>query len=286
MLMTLVVSSTLSFALNVYNFLFVKRFAIYFWFAILPLLWIAIPLGVAAWITDTYQTFAGVVLENWAQSSGDVSQTSEQGVVTRSGVITPEVTCITCRSSARLRGAHCTDSQYAKRKFRKSSRNVIRPLQIKSYPKESNTDFAFYIGARNVQNSFKLPRNNQKFSSGDTLEPTVEQQETGQRPLERAMGEGIGLESGVGRRPIGQRAVDEALVTSCDYSQSIPVRFDFERYIIYLQCLLPDVGFSIAGCLITWDKVYGLAVFMISLAAVFIQEVIFGSRKNTIAARP
>ena len=279
MLIILVVSSTLSFTLNVYNFLFVKRFAVYFWFAVLPLLWIAIPLGVAAWVTDTYQTLAGVILKNWAQSSGGAGHTSAKEVVKSD--VTPEVTCITCRSSARLRSTHCTGSQYARQKFRKSSRNVIRPLQIMSYPKESNTDFAFYIGAGNIQNSFYLPRNKEKFSSADTPEPTVEQQETDQRPLERVMSEGIGLTPAV-----GERAMDKASVTSRENSQSIPVKFDFERYIIYLQCLLPDVGFSVAGCLITWDKMFGLAVFMISLAAVFIQEVIFGRRKNTIAARP
>ena len=282
MLIILVVSSTLSFTLNVYNFLFVKRLAIYFWFAVLPLLWIALPLAVAAWVTDTCQTFAGVVLQNWAQSSGDAAHTSLQGMTND---VTPEVTCITCRSSSRSKKSLCENSignQYARPKFRKNLRNVIRPLQVKSSPKESNTNAAYYIGAENMQNSFSP-----KLTGGETLKPTVEQRETDQRVLQAAIDWGTGLEPAVGEQPIGQQALGRVPIISCNYSQIVPaVRFDFERYIIYLQCLLPDVGFSVAGCLVTWEKLFGLAVFMISVAAVFIQEVIFGSGKNTIAARP
>lgn len=288
MLIILVVSSTLSFTLNVYNFLFVRRLAIYFWFAVLPLLWIAIPLAVAAWATDTYQTFAGVVLKNWAQTSGDAGEISVQGLVTSD--VTPEVTCITCRSSARSKGSQCkknTGIQYAKRKFRKNLRNVIRPLQIKSCPQNGNTNVAFHTRG-NKQNGFTLQhgltRDITKLPSVEMFEPVVIGQQIGQRAPEPAI-----VEQPIGQRTpvsagqlIGQRTISEAVITSCDYSQSMQERFDFERYIIYLQCLLPDVGFSVGGCLVTWDKVFGLAVFMTSLAAVFIQEVLFGSRKNTI----
>ncbi len=296
MLIILVVSSTLSFTLNAYNFLFVRRLAIYFWFAVLPLLWIAIPLGVAAWATDTYQTFAGVVLKNWAQTSGDAPRTSDTNDVM------PEVTCITCRGSARSKTTQRTKntgSQYVRRKFRRSLRNVIRPLQIKSCPQNGNTNLAFHTtDARNML-PYGLTGDIKSLPSVKMVEPAVVGVQIGQHTREPAIseqpagqwtGEPTIGEQVIDKRtseptveqPTSQRTISEAFITPCGYSQSVPVRFDFERYIIYLQCLLPDVGFTVGGCLVTWDKVFGLAVFMTSLAAVFIQEVMFGSRKNTI----
>ncbi|XP_028409950.1 uncharacterized protein LOC114532605 [Dendronephthya gigantea] len=259
LLVILVMSSTLSFTLNVYNFLFVQRLAVYFWFAVLPLLWIAIPLAVGAWATDTYQTFAGVVLKNWARTSGDNSSDSSQGMVTSD--VSPEMACITCRDSARAKLSNkISGCHYASKKFRTNLRNVVvRPLQIE--PSAQN--------ACTVQS--ELTEDIKNMPCVDMVEPAVASKKTDQwtceaevlqlRPESVLSGESIGLRSNPG------------------YPAD---RFDFERYIIYLQCLLPDVGFSVAGCLLTWDKVFGLAVFMISLAAVFIQEVMFGSRKNTI----
>lgn len=260
LLVILVMSSTLSFTLNVYNFLFVRRLAVYCWFAVLPLLWIAIPLTVGAWVTDTYQTFAGVVLKNWARTSGDTSSDSSQGMVTSD--VTSEEACFTCRNSARSKiSDKISGSHYARKKFRTNLQNVvIRPLQIKPC----------------AQNAFTIQR---ELTSGmknipcvDMVEPAVVSQKAGQQTFEPdvfQLSDQRTSEPIVGGESIGLR--------------STPVdKFDFERYIIYLQCLLPDVGFSVAGCLLTWDKVFGLAVFMISLAAVFIQEVMFGSRKNTI----
>jgi hypothetical protein len=267
MLVILVISSTLSFTLNAYNFLFVQRFAIYFWFAVLPLLWIAIPLTVGAWATDTYQTFAGVVLKNWAQTSGDTPRTSVQ-----ENDVTTEVSCITCQSKTSQRASD-TGTQYARRKFQKGSRTVIRPLQVKPCSENENNSFGFQTGGENTQNGFTLP-----------YELSRDSQRIGWRVREPAIGEDIDQRM---REPIGEQGTgnpkrNEPFITSSSYPQSTGVRFDFERYIIYLQCMLPDVGFSVGGCLITWDKVFGLAVFMTSLAAVFIQEVMFGSRKNTI----
>lgn len=42
--------------------------------------------------------------------------------------------------------------------------------------------------------------------------------------------------------------------------QNILERFDFERYITYLQYVLPDVVFFVGGFLVTRDKVFALAV--------------------------
>ena len=64
-LTTLLVACSTSFVLNAYNFLFLKRFAIYVWFAIAPLIWVVCPLTGAAWVTKTYVKYKLVVVNAW-----------------------------------------------------------------------------------------------------------------------------------------------------------------------------------------------------------------------------
>ena len=64
-LTTLLVACSTSFVLNAYNFLFLKRFAIYVWFAIAPLIWVVCPLTGAAWVTKTYLRYKLVVVNAW-----------------------------------------------------------------------------------------------------------------------------------------------------------------------------------------------------------------------------
>jgi len=64
-LTTLLVACSTSFVLNAYNFLFLKRFAIYVWFAIAPLIWVVCPLTGAAWVTKTYMNYKLVVVNAW-----------------------------------------------------------------------------------------------------------------------------------------------------------------------------------------------------------------------------
>lgn len=59
------VACSTSFVLNAYNFLFLKRFAIYVWFAIAPLIWVVCPLTGAAWVTQTYLKYKLVVVNAW-----------------------------------------------------------------------------------------------------------------------------------------------------------------------------------------------------------------------------
>ena len=61
-------------------------------------------------------------------------------------------------------------------------------------------------------------------------------------------------------REQGQKC-QKANTTEADQrSQNILERFDFERYITYLQCALPDVVFFVGGFLVAMDKVLALAV--------------------------
>lgn len=63
----LIVATSASCVVNAYNFLFIKRYAIYVWFSIAPLLWTVVPLVGAAMVTSCYQEIKFVVLESWMQ---------------------------------------------------------------------------------------------------------------------------------------------------------------------------------------------------------------------------
>lgn len=60
-------ATSLSFVVNAYNFLFIKRYAIYIWFAIAPLLWtVTIMIG-SAFVTSSYKKLKLVVMQSWVE---------------------------------------------------------------------------------------------------------------------------------------------------------------------------------------------------------------------------
>lgn len=59
-------------------------------------------------------------------------------------------------------------------------------------------------------------------------------------------------------------------------------KFNFEKYISYLDKVSRNVGFSIGVVPVTWELVSTLFFFLISLIALFVQESIFGKAKSTI----
>ena len=60
-------------------------------------------------------------------------------------------------------------------------------------------------------------------------------------------------------------------------------RFNFEKFLSYLESMRPTVGFHIAGIMVTWDLVSTTLFLLFSVIAVFMQESIFGSQKSTIS---
>ena len=66
-LSTLLTATSISFVINAYNFLFIKRFAIYVWFAIAPLLWAVTPLIGGALVTSSFQKLKLVIMQSWVE---------------------------------------------------------------------------------------------------------------------------------------------------------------------------------------------------------------------------
>ena len=59
-------------------------------------------------------------------------------------------------------------------------------------------------------------------------------------------------------------------------------KFNFEKYISFLQNVLGSVGFDIMGIVVTWDMVSTIIFLEISVLALFVQETIFGNSKATV----
>ena len=67
-------------------------------------------------------------------------------------------------------------------------------------------------------------------------------------------------------------------------ASAIKPRFNFEKFLAYLESMRGEVGFEIAGFMITWDKVSTTLFFMLSIVAAFLQNSIFGSKHRTLAS--
>ncbi|KXJ21322.1 uncharacterized protein LOC110254289 [Exaiptasia diaphana] len=59
-------------------------------------------------------------------------------------------------------------------------------------------------------------------------------------------------------------------------------KFNFEKYISYLQHVTPGSGFKIGALLVTWEKVSTSLFLLTSIVAVFLQETIFGNQKPNV----
>ena len=70
-------------------------------------------------------------------------------------------------------------------------------------------------------------------------------------------------------------------VGKLQHKRKLP-KFNFEKYISYLDKVSRNVGFSIGVVLVTWELVSTVFFFLISLIALFLQESIFGKAKSTI----
>lgn len=60
-------------------------------------------------------------------------------------------------------------------------------------------------------------------------------------------------------------------------------KFNFEKYISYLQNVIPTIGFKIMGIIVTWNMVSTLLFLEVSLLALFVQESIFGNQKAKVS---
>ena len=56
-------------------------------------------------------------------------------------------------------------------------------------------------------------------------------------------------------------------------------KFNFEKYVSYLDQVSRGTGFSVIGIIVTWELVSSILFFCFSVVALFLQESIFGKLK-------
>ena len=66
------------------------------------------------------------------------------------------------------------------------------------------------------------------------------------------------------------------------FTKNRKARFNFSKYLSYLETMRSAVGFSISGIMVTWDLVSTTLFFVFSIVAVFVQESIFGSQDSLV----
>ena len=240
--------------------MFLKRLAIYLWFALVPLVWSVTPLLIAAWATETYQSYVISVIKSWGEHPEDDESGSE--------------------------GEEMDEYQEA---IQKLQVNKSKSLLIASTKLLKNLQQKRLVLKQDRRLSTALRRESLALPD-QTISPLP-----GQMPSDYVLNPNnplrvidVDATSDAGGSDTGSVANTHLLAGNflhkrrqCETHPEKKSKFNFKTYVMYLQGLIPSVGFSIAGIILTWEKVSTLGVFLISLLAVFIQEIVFGNRKNT-----
>lgn len=265
MLCNLVLTTVLSFVINGYNFLFFNRRAIYLWFALVPSIWSILPLILAAWATENYQAYVASVVRSWGEHpESDESESEEEDM---------------------------DEYQEAMKKLKVNrsrsvliaSTNLLKTLKRKRLILRQDRRLSLAAVRRESQVSESRPSLVDDASSNGINRNLLGVQ----NPLRV-----VDMETG------GEDTFSEArLPPTCilnpsftPHSSDPPTatkpgkksKFNFKSYVMYLQGLIKEVGFSVGGMILSWEKVSSIGILWVSVLAIFIQEIVFGNRKSTL----
>lgn len=256
MLVNLVLTTALSFTINAYNFLFLNRFAIYLWFALVPMIWSVTPLTIAAWATETYRTYVITVVKSWGEHPESDESESEGEEMDEYHEAMKKLKVNRSRSML-IASTNLLKSLQRKRLIlKKDRRQSIAAQRRESLAMQEIDDDL--PGALPKEDQFHpLPNNLQLLHTAFNQRSPI----------------------------ISPSLFNNNAQTNLSENKENKDRkskFKFKSYVLYLQGLIPEVGFSIGGIVLTWEKVSNLAILLVSVLAVFIQEILFGSRKSTL----
>lgn len=266
MLCNLVLTTVLSFVINGYNFLFFNRRAIYLWFALVPSIWSILPLILAAWATENYQAYVASVVRSWGEHpESDESESEEEDMdeyqeamkklkVNRSrSVLIASTNLLKTLKRKRL----------ILRQDRRMSLAAVRRESQASESRPSLVDDASSNGInRNllgVQNPLRLV--DMETGGVDTFSES-------RLPSTCILNKGFTPHS--------------SNPPTAANKPSKKSKFNFKSYVMYLQGLIKEVGFSVGGMVLSWEKVSSIGILWVSVLAIFIQEIVFGNRKSTL----
>lgn len=261
----LVLTTVLSFVINGYNFLFFNRRAVYLWFSLVPMIWSAAPLILAAWATENYQAYVASVVRSWgehpesdeSESEGEDMNEYQEAMkklkVNRSrSVLIASTNLLKTLKRKRL----------ILRQDRRMSVAAMRRESQLSEARGSVADDSSVNGpGRNllgVQNPLRLV----------DMETASEEDTFTESRMPSTCILNAGFTTNAANSPAGDKKKKS--------------KFNFKSYVMYLQGLIKEVGFSVGGMILSWEKVSSIGILWVSVLAIFIQEIVFGNRKSTL----
>ena len=262
MLVNLVLSTVLSFVINGYNFLFFSRRAVYLWFALVPMIWSVTPLILAAWATENYQAYVSSVVRSWGEHPESDESESE--------------------------GEDMDEYQEALKKLKVNrsrsvliaSTNLLKTLKRKRLILRKDRRISNATQKREFQVEESRPSLRGAVSNGLGSNLLGIQRPMGMIDLESAQ------ENCLGDIRLQSTCILNPSFKSKDNSTQVgrvrKSKFNFKAYVMYLQGLINEVGFSVGGIILSWEKVSSLGILWVSVLAIFIQEIVFGNRKSTL----
>lgn len=267
MLCNLVLTTVLSFVINGYNFLFFSRRAIYLWFALVPMIWSAAPLILAAWATENYQAYVASVVRSWGEhAESDESESEGEDMdeyqeamkklkVNRSrSVLIASTNLLKTLKRKRL----------VLRQDRRMSAAALRRESLISEARSSLADVA--------ENVRSIESNRKNLGVQNPLR--LVDMETGN--------EDTFSESRLPSTCILNSSFKTNTMNTQPARDKKKSKFNFKSYVMYLQGLIKEVGFSVGGMILSWEKVSSIGILWVSVLAIFIQEIVFGNRKSTL----
>lgn len=274
-LAVLLVYSIASLAVNAFLFLYKQRHIVFAFYALLPSVVAVYPLCMAAWVTKQYSWYLAVVVKAWAErpESSSEEEENERDAPRQKEKLGQK------RGRSLWRRVHSAKKSARKENLLPLKKANSNPLasEVKSGVEEISTKQS-YVGESLLRPQVTVSDpelseddrlQNNSHSDDDQLKP---KEPDGSETPKRSRREVLDMVLRGAARAVGK----------LKHNAKKP-KFNFEKYISYLQNVLPNIGFDIMGIIVTWNMVSAIIFLEVSVLALFVQESIFGNSKATVA---
>lgn len=258
-LTTLLFTAVVCFGLNAYMFLFIQRRYIHVWHSLLPATVMIYPLCQAAWVTKKYSWFIIVVVRAWVHRDDLDETSSEEDSGIEELEKSPKKTSLNLPTLPKFSKKRKRDQELSKLERNRKKQGVGR----------------VHSAARG-----RLKRSSSLGATSDQLAGILKKKHS-LFPWQRDLAT-LNAESNEKTQNSFAGAVRAAKAIAKFRKNAKKPRFNFEKFLSYLESMRSVVGFEIAGIIVTWDLVSTSLFLMFSIIAVFMQESIFGSQKSTL----
>jgi len=269
-------SVIICFGLNTYVFLFspVRRY-LHVWHSIVPLLVMIYPLCTAAWVTKQYTWFIIVVVRAWVHRDDlDSSSSSEED----SGI-------------EEMKSSNDRKMFQNKSPFGSSVAGIFNKGNAANRPKSANFESGRKLSSFRRTSSMNAKSHTAAGVGDDDKKHLTPWQKVAAEKQLSDPGSGSTVPPPVKKlsltRSNPRLASTVAAATAINKFKKQAIknrpRFNFEKFLSYLESMRSVVGFSIAGIMVTWDLVSTTLFLLFSIIAVFLQESVFGSEKSTLS---